>query len=105
MATKSGKATAVNAPSSILELELALLREKLARDDWNLAAAANELTLMQTIRDRTGWPAGYKALLQALDESLVESLQTVKNKDTTRIQAAHTRLERAVYALRDHLYR
>lgn len=103
IATRSVSAVAV--PIAIHELELALLREQRARDDWNLMAAAEELSLMQKIRQKADWPADFTALLGALDASLAESLQTVRNKDTTRIQAAHTRLQRAIFALRDELYR
>lgn len=100
--TRSG--AVASAPIAIHELELALLREQWARDAWNLMSAAEELRLMQKISKKVQWPAQYAGLLGALEAALEESLQTVQSKDTTRIQAAHTRLQRAVYALRDQLY-
>jgi hypothetical protein len=104
MAKGNRSGSAVTAPTAIHELELALLREQNARGDWNLPLAAQELVLMQKIRQKAGWPAEFAKLLPALDSSLEESLETVRTRDTTRIQAAHTRLQRAIFALRDLMY-
>lgn len=95
---------AVTAPLAIHELELALLREQLARREWKLAAAAEELALMRRIRRTAQWSDDLEPLLEPLDTALAEALHTVERKDTTRIQAAHTRLEKAIFALRDRLY-
>lgn len=95
---------AVTAPLAIHELELALLREQAARRDWKLGAAAAELALMRRIRDKAQWSDELEALLDPLDAAIAEALDTVESKDTTRIQAAHTRLEKAIFALRDRLY-
>ncbi len=104
MATGNRSAAAVSAPIAIHELELALLREQRARDEWNLPLAAEELTLMQKIRKKADWSDEFAKLLPALDGSIEEALDTVRSRDTTRIQAAHTRLQRAIFGLRDRLY-
>ncbi|MBI2970089.1 MAG: hypothetical protein HYY36_05060 [Gammaproteobacteria bacterium] len=94
----------VPAPIGIHELELTLIREKQAWQDWELRDAAEELELMGRIAKQTGWPRDYKPLIEAFHTALSHTRDMVRNRDTTRIAAAHSKLEQAIFALRDRLY-
>ncbi len=104
MASKSKK-LAVSTPLGIHELELALIRELAAWRDWDLDNAAIELRLMKSICKKTDWMDDYLPLVDDLGTKIKYAQLTVKNKDTTLIGAAHTRLERAIFDLRDKLYK
>ena len=104
MASKSKKLT-VSTPLGIHELELALIRELAAWRDWDLDNAAIELSLMKRICKKTDWMDDYLPLVDDLGTKIKYAALTVKNKDTTLIGAAHTRLERAIFDLRDKLYK
>lgn len=103
MAGKSNKLI-VSTPLGIHELELALVRELAAWRDWDLSNAADELELMQRISNKTDWADDYLPLVENLQAKIKYTEQTVKNRDTTLIGAAHTNLERAIFDLRDKLY-
>ena len=104
MARKSIKLT-VSTPLGIHELELALIRELAAWRDWDLENAAIELNLMKRISLKTEWTGDYLPLVDELKAKIKYTEKTVKNKDTTLIVAAHTRLERVIFDLRDKLYK
>ncbi len=104
MATKR-KTESVNTPIGIHELELALIREKAAWQDWNLRVAGAELSLMKRICRKTQWATDYEPLAETLRGAVNRAARAVKDKDTTSISAAHSKLERAIYDLRDKLYR
>ena len=104
MATKR-TTESVNTPLGIHELELALIREKAAWQDWNLRAAGSELELMKRISRKTQWAEDYVPLVDNLKKAVNRTARAVKNKDTTSISAAHSGLEKAIYDLRDKLYR
>ena len=86
------------------ELELSLIRELAAYHDWDLRNAAIELDLMQRVCKRVGWPDDYLPLIEKLIEAIKNTAKTAHDKDTTLITSAHTRLEQAIFALRDKLY-
>jgi len=104
MASKSKKLT-VSTPLGIHELELALIRELAAWRDWDLVNATDELGLMKRICKKVDWMDNYRPLVDDLNTKIKYAEQCVKNKDTTLIGAAHTRLERAIFDLRDMLYK
>jgi len=104
MAAKKDNAT-ISAPLGIHELELALIREKAAWKEWELAAATREIQLMKRICKKTQWPDEYQPLLERLDEELKLAARVLRNQDTTRITAMHSSLEGAIFGLRDLLYR
>ena len=104
MASKSKKSV-VSTPLGIHELELALIREFAAWQDWDLDRAAIELGLMKRICKKVDWMDDYLPLVDELGARIKETEKTVKDKDTTLIGAAHTRLERAIFDLRDILYK
>ena len=104
MASKSKKLT-VSTPLGIHELELALIREFAAWRDWDLDNAAIELGLMKRICKKTDWLDDYLPLVDDLNAKIKDTEKCVKDKDTTLIGAAHTRLERAIFDLRDMLYK
>ena len=104
MATNK-KSESVSTPLGIHELELALIREKAAWQDWNLRAAGAELDLMKRICRKTQWAPDYEPLVDTLRRVLTRTARVVKDKDTTGISAAHSKLEQAIYDLRDKLYR
>ncbi len=104
MASKSNKLI-ISTPLGIHELELALVRELAAWHDWDLSNAADELGLMKRICNKTDWADDYLPLVESLKAKIKYTEQTVKNRDTTLIGAAHTNLERAIFDLRDKLYK
>ena len=104
MASKSKKLT-VSTPLGIHELELALIREIAAWQDWDLDSAEIELNLMKRICKKTEWNDDYLSLVDELNAKIKYAEKTVKNKDTTLIGAAHTNLQQAVFDLRDKLYK
>ena len=104
MASKSNKST-VTTPLGIHELELALIRELAAWRDWDFSNAADELGLMKRICNKTDWVDDYLPLVEILKAKIKYTEQTVKNQDTTLIGAAHTKLERAIFDMRDKLYK
>lgn len=104
MATQRKKPT-ISAPLGIHELELALLREEIAAKDWELRVAARELNLIKRILKKIDWPKDYLPLVETVAKRNAHLIKVVANKDTTRLAAAHTQLEDAIFALRDKLYR
>ena len=95
----------ISSPLGTHELELALIRELAAYHDWDLRVAAEELDLMRRICRKTQWTEQFQPLVENLLKVVKETNQTVQDKDTTLITAAQTRLQQAVFALRDRLYR
>ena len=104
MASKSKKLI-VSPPLGIHELELALLRELAAWRDWDLAVAEVELVLMKRICKKTDWAEDYLPMVKELEVIIKYAERTVKDKDTTLLGAAHTNLQRAIFDLRDRLYK
>ena len=104
MVSKSNKLT-ISTPLGIHELELALIRELAAWRDWDLSNAADELSFMKRICNKTDWADDCLPLVENLNAKIKYTEQTVKNKDTTLIGAAHTNMERAIFDLRDKLYK
>ncbi|MGH8248016.1 MAG: hypothetical protein ACREUU_16460 [Gammaproteobacteria bacterium] len=94
----------MTAPIGIHELELTLIREKQAWQDWKLRDADLELELMGRIAKKTAWPKDYKPLVEAFHTALSHAREVIRNRDTTRISAAHSKLERSIFAFRDRLY-
>lgn len=103
MATKKN-AEVISSPLGIHELQLALIREMAAYHDWDLRVAARELKLMRRICAKTSWTEPYQPLVESLLDAVKATSKTVRDKDTTLVTSAHTRLEQAVFALRDKLY-
>lgn len=89
---------------AIQELELALLREQSAWEDWELPTATKELAVMARIAKKVSWPAKYQPLIETFDGALRHARETVDKRDTTRMGAAQTKLEQAIFALRDRVY-
>ena len=104
MATQRKKPT-IAAPLGIHELELALLREEIAAKDWELRTAARELDVIKRVLKKVDWPKDYLPLVEAVTDCNSHLTKVVANKDTTRLAAAHTQLEDAIFALRDKLYK
>ena len=104
MASKSKKLI-VSTPLGIHELELALIRELAAWRDWDLAVAEVELVLMKRICKKTDWAEDYLAMVKELEAIIKYAERTVQDKDTTLLGAAHTNLQRAIFDLRDRLYK
>jgi hypothetical protein len=94
----------IDAPLGIHELEIALLREKAAWEDWQVPAALAELEFMARITGRINWPQSLAPLVKALAREIAATQHVLKTRDTTRHAAAHTRLENAIFRLRDTLY-
>lgn len=95
----------VSTPLGIHELELALIRELAAWNDWDLPAAASELVLMKRICGKTEWVDSFLPLVEELNRKIRVAEQVVQSRDTTLLGAAQTNLEQAVFALRDKLYK
>lgn len=95
----------INTPLGVHELELALARELAAWRDWDLRVAAVELTMMKRICRKASWVKDFRPLVEKLEQAIKATEKTVKEKDVTLILAAHTRLEQAVFAMRDELYK
>lgn len=95
----------ITTPLGIHELELALAREKVAWLDWDLRTAAAEISFMIRIAKKTQWSPGYLPLVDILKEELRSADRVIRDKDTTRITAMHSKLEQAIFELRDKLYR
>jgi len=104
MARKQSAET-ISSPLGIHGLELALIREVAAYHDWDLRVAAEELDVMRRICRKTQWSEPLQPLVEDLLSAVKAADRTVKNKDTTLITAAQTQLQKAVFALRDKLYR
>lgn len=94
----------IDAPLGIHELEIALLREKAAWEEWQVPAALGELDFMARIIGRIRWPKDLAPLVKTLVEEVAATQHVLKTRDTTRHAAAHTRLENAIFRLRDTLY-
>ncbi|MBI1732788.1 MAG: hypothetical protein HYR49_08490 [Gammaproteobacteria bacterium] len=101
-ARKSG--IRIDAPLGIHELELALIREKAAWEDWQVPAALAELDFMSRIIGHIQWPKDFAPLVKSLVKEVAATQHVLNVRDTTRHAAAHTRLENAIYKLRDRLY-
>ena len=104
MATQRKKPS-VSAPLGIHELELALLREEIAAKDWDLRTAARELDIIKKILKKVHWPKDYVPLVETVTDCNAHLAKIIADRDTTRLAAAHTQLEDAIFALRDKLYR
>ncbi|MEM4383373.1 MAG: hypothetical protein QXH32_02370 [Candidatus Caldarchaeum sp.] len=86
---------------NINTIEITLIRQKQVIDSWDLRSAIVELESIAKIVNTTKWPSELAAQVQGVVESLEEAIKTVRNKDSTRIKAAHTRLLSSVHSLRD----
>lgn len=95
----------IDAPLGIHELELALIREKAAWEDWQVPAALAELDFMSRIIGRIQWPKDFAPLVKSLVREVAATQHVLNVRDTTRHAAAHTRLEKSIFNLRDHMYR
>ena len=103
MATTRTK-EALHPPVGVQELQLALIREMAAYRDWDLRVAARELTFMRKICRKIDWGEAYEPLVGNVLDAVKFTARTVRDEDTTLITSAHTRLEHAIFALRDQLY-
>jgi RPA family protein len=86
---------------NINTVELALMWENNMLATWDLRSAARELERIKNIIDTTKWPAELSLQVRRLVECLEETIYTVRNRDSTRVKAAHTRLLASVQSLRE----
>jgi hypothetical protein len=104
-ASRKSASGPITAPYAIHELELALAREKSAWRDWELRSAAAEIEFMRRVCRKAQWSEDYLPLVDKLNDELKTAATVIQNRDTTRITAMHSKLEQAVFDLRDRLYR
>ncbi|MEM4314730.1 MAG: hypothetical protein QXI97_03995 [Nitrososphaerota archaeon] len=90
---------------NINTIEIALIRENDMVNSWDLRSAMTELDRIANIVATTKWPPEVAGQVMTVVRSLEEATHTVRNKDSTRVKAAHRRLLASVHTLRDAIRR
>jgi hypothetical protein len=94
----------LTAAVSLLELEVAFVRERGAWEQWNLLATAGEIATMWQVLRHTRWPRELQGKVTEVEQALKHLDTVLQQRDKTNMGAAHTHFEEKLKALRDRLY-
>ena len=90
--------------NGVLLLGNVFLRERTDLRSWDPRQMKINVALMKKVVEKTDWQGAHMEHVDRLAGSLDELAQIISNKDTTRIDAAHTHAEYALNELRDLVF-
>ena len=84
----------------MLLLENLSLRERLDHERWDLLQMKSNVLLMKKIAESVAWKSSDKSPPQELVAALDELAKIIQEKDSTRVVAGHTHLDKAIRDVR-----
>lgn len=81
-----------------------LLRERLDAGNWDLRQMRLNVLQLKKVVGTPLWKGREKAVWQRLSRSIDELEEVIREKDATRVDAAHTHVEEAFSELREVVF-